>query len=102
VLGVELVSDHATRRLGLEGALVGNVIRGSGADEAGVRPTYRSRSGRWIIGDLIVAVDGMPVRSSGELWLALERRTAGETVTVTLNREGSEVDVDIRLGADQL
>jgi S1-C subfamily serine protease len=97
-LGVELVSDHATRRLGLEGALVGRVVRGGGADEAGIRPTYRSRSGRWVIGDLITAVEGVRVRSSGELRLALERRSAGETVTVTVNREGRGVDLEVRLG----
>ena len=102
VLGIDLVSDHATRRLGLQGALVGTVDRGSGADEAGIRPTYRSRNGQWVLGDLIVAVDGMPVRSGGELGLALERRTAGETVTVTVNREGGEVDLVVRLSEAQL
>jgi S1-C subfamily serine protease len=97
VLGIDLVSDHATRRLGLEGALVGTVYRGGGADEAGMRPTYLDRSGRWVLGDLIVAVDGIPVRSGGDLGLALERRSAGETVTVTVDREGREVDLPVQL-----
>jgi S1-C subfamily serine protease len=98
-MGIELVADHATRRLGLEGALVGNVVRGSGADEAGMRPTYRSRNGRWVMGDLIVEVEGVPVTSSGELWLALERRSAGEIVKVTVERDGREVHLDVRLGS---
>jgi S1-C subfamily serine protease len=97
-LGVELVADHATRRLGLTGALVGNVERGSGADRAGLRPTYRNRSGRWVPGDLIVAIEGDTVRSTGDVWLALERRAAGETVTVTVSREGRRVDLEVRLG----
>jgi len=97
VLGIDLVGDHAARRLGLEGALVGTVARGSGADAAGIQPTYRSRSGRWVLGDLIVAVDGEPVRSSGELRLALERRAAGEIVTVTVSRDGNDVDLEVRL-----
>jgi S1-C subfamily serine protease len=97
VLGVEMVADHATRRLGLTGALVGNVERGSGADEAGLRPTYRGRSGRWVLGDIIVAVEGEPVRSSGELWLALERRAAGDVVNVTVNRDGEAIDLAVRL-----
>jgi S1-C subfamily serine protease len=97
VLGVDLVSDHAVRRLGLDGALVGSVVRGSGADDAGLQPTYRSRSGRWVLGDLIVAVDGEPVRSSGELRLALERRRPGETVQVSVERDGRRVDLDVRL-----
>jgi len=98
VLGIDTVGDHQTRRLGMQGALVGTVLRGSGADEAGMRPTYRSRDGRWVLGDLIVAVDGEHIHSSGELRLALERRSAGETVKVTVNREGREVDLDVRLG----
>jgi S1-C subfamily serine protease len=101
VIGVELVADHAVRRLGLEGALVGNVVRGSGADEAGMRPTYRDRSGRLVLGDVIVAVEGEPVRSGGELGLALERRSAGELVTVTVKRDGRALDLDVRLGAPE-
>jgi S1-C subfamily serine protease len=101
VLGIELVGEHATRRLGLSGALVGTVSRGSGADDAGLRPTYRDRSGRWVLGDLIVAVDGQPVRSSGELRLALERRSPGDTVSVTVNRDGEEVDLRVRLSEQQ-
>ncbi len=97
VLGVDLVADHATRRLGLEGVLVGTVVRGSGAEEAGMRPTSRSRGGRWVLGDLIVAIDGEPIRSSGELRLALERRRAGEVVRVVVERDGREVDLDVRL-----
>ena len=97
VLGIDLVSDHAARRLGLEGALVGTVYRGGGADEAGMRPTYRDRGGRWVLGDLIVAVENQPVRSSGELRLVLERRSAGEAVRVTVNREGREVELHVRL-----
>jgi S1-C subfamily serine protease len=100
-LGIDLVADHATRRLGLQGALVGDVVRGGGADKAGVRPTYRNRSGRWVIGDLIVAVDGEPVRSAGELRLALERRRAGETVTVTVDRDGTRVDLEVELSEPQ-
>jgi len=101
VLGVEMVADHTTRRLGLFGALVGNVVRGSGADEAGLKPTRRGRNGSWVLGDLIVAVDGEPVRSSGELRLALERRSAGETVKVKVKREGDEIDLDVRLSEGQ-
>ena len=102
VLGVEMVADHTTRRLGLAGALVGNVVRGSGAEEAGLRPTFRNRGGRWVLGDLIVAIDGEPVRSSGELSLALERRQAGEIVNVTVNRDGKEIELSVRLSSGRL
>jgi S1-C subfamily serine protease len=97
VLGVDLVADHVTRRLGLTGALVGEIAPGSGAEDAGLRPTYRSRSGRVVLGDLIVAVDGQPVRSSGELRLALERKSPGDVVMVSVTRDGGQVDLRVRL-----
>jgi S1-C subfamily serine protease len=63
-----------------------------------MRSTYRSRSGRWVLGDLIVAVEGQPVRSGGELRLALERRSAGETVIVTVKRDNQSIEIPVRLG----
>jgi S1-C subfamily serine protease len=97
-LGVELLQDQLVQRWGLEGALVGNVIRGSGADEAGLRPTTQDRAGRVRLGDLIVAIEGQPVVSSNDAFLALERRRAGEVVTVTVERDGGRVDLEVELG----
>jgi putative serine protease PepD len=47
--------------------------------------------------DLVVALDGVAVRSMGSLVLLLEGRAAGETVTVTVSRlvSGQEVRLDI-------
>jgi putative serine protease PepD len=53
--------------------------------------------------DLVVALDGVAVRSMGSLVLLLEGRAAGETVTVTVSRlvSGQEVrlDIGVQLGA---
>ena len=46
-------------------------------------------------GDL--AIDGERIRKSGELGLALERRRAGEIVTVSLVRDGKVRDVKVTL-----
>jgi S1-C subfamily serine protease len=98
-LGVELASDHIVRRSGIEGAVVTRVVEGSGADRAGIRPIYRDRRGRVVVGDVIVAINGEPVRSGGELGLALEKYKEGDTVTVTINRDGREKDIRVTLGA---
>ncbi len=100
-LGVDLASDHIVRRSGIEGAVVIAVVPGSSAEKAGIRPAYRDRRGRVMIGDVVVAVDGEKVRSGGELGLLLERYSVGDTVTVTINREGSEVTSRIVLGASR-
>ena len=98
-LGVDLAADHIVRRSGIEGAVVIAVIPESGAERAGIRPAFRDRRGRVVIGDVIVAIDGEPIRSGGELGLTLEKHVVGDVVTVTVNREGRDVDLEIRLGA---
>ncbi|MGD2114574.1 MAG: PDZ domain-containing protein, partial [Acidobacteriota bacterium] len=97
-LGVELASDRIVRDLELEGALVVNVYRGSGAERAGLRPTRRDRRGRVELGDLIVAVDGEPVTSSNDLLLLLERYDPGDAVEVTLERDDRRRTVRVVLG----
>ena len=77
------------------------VVPGSSAEKAGIRPAYRDRRGRVMIGDVIVAINGEPIRSGGELGLLLERHVVGDEVTVTVNREGTEVEYRITLGASR-
>ena len=45
----------------LVGALVVEVVPGSPAAQAGLQPSERGRFGEIIIGDLITAVDGVPI-----------------------------------------
>jgi len=97
-LGVELASDHLVRRSGIEGAVVIAVERGSSAERAGIRPAYRDRRGRVVVGDVIVAIDGEPVRSGGELGLALEQRRESDTVTLTVDRESQRLELRVTLG----
>ena len=96
-LGIEMVSAQGFRR-DLEGALVIRVNPGSGADRAGLQEAYRDRSGRVRLGDVIVGIDGVPVRTSDDLLLALERRTAGEVVELTVERDGERRAVEVELG----
>ncbi len=100
-LGVELAPDHVVRRSRIEGAVVIGVTEGSSAARAGVRPAYRDRRGRVIVGDVIVAIDGNQVRTAGELGLILERYREGDIVTVTIDREGREKEVRLTLGASR-
>ena len=97
-LGVELASEQLMARLGLEGALVVNVYRGSGAERAGIEPTYRDSRGRVVLGDRIVAVDGQPVASRLDLVLLLERYRPGDRVAVILDRAGERLEVEVELG----
>jgi len=96
-LGIETVD--ATRLVNVEGALVLEVQPGTSAERAGLQGTFRDRRGRIELGDIIVAVDGNPVRSEDDLILGLERRRAGEKVSLKILRRTQELEVEVELGA---
>ncbi|MEZ4953393.1 MAG: trypsin-like peptidase domain-containing protein [Saprospiraceae bacterium] len=96
-LGVELATDQTTARLNLSGALILDVIKGSGAEQAGLQPTYRDRNGRIRLGDAIVAINGDKVESGKDLVLILEKYKPGDVVKVKLLRSDEEVEVDLIL-----
>ena len=97
-LGVELLSTRVVENLGLEGALIGRVLRGSGADRAGLRGTRRDAYGRVILGDVIVELAGRPVRGADDLLLALDRHRPGQQVEVVVLRAGEERTLLVELG----
>ncbi len=96
-LGVELARSQTTKRLGLEGALVIDVMEGSAADRAGIQPTYRNNFGEIVLGDIIVAIGNEQIKSSSEIPLALEKFQPGETVVVQLERDGKIREVELTL-----
>jgi S1-C subfamily serine protease len=99
LLGVHLdgqLSTAVTRRLGVEGALIRDVLPGGGAAEAGLRGTRRG--GRRVIpGDIIQEIDGKEVGSVGDLLGRLGSYRPGDTVTLTVWREGETRQVSVRL-----
>jgi len=98
-LGIHPVEDYWVRRFGLEGVLFSGVIEGSGAEKAGLRPTVADARGRVLLGDLIVAVDGKPIRNSNDLYRVLDNHEVGDTVKVTIQREDRRGDVEVTLQA---
>ncbi|MDX1503059.1 MAG: trypsin-like peptidase domain-containing protein [Thermoanaerobaculia bacterium] len=96
-LGVRLLPNQVAN-LELEGALVLDVVPGSGAARAGIVGTRRDRRGAVVLGDVIVDVGGREVRTPEDLVLALERREPGDLVEVTLLREGRRRVVQVELG----
>jgi 2-alkenal reductase len=94
-LGISSVSQLSlaeAQQLGLDrtdGALIDSVARGGPADDAGVQA-----------GDFITAIDGMAVKNFDELISYLfTHKSPGETVTLTLIRDGEEMQLDLVLGA---
>jgi S1-C subfamily serine protease len=84
LLGVEVTASA----MGDAGGLIQGVSSGSAADAAGLE-----------VGDLIVAVDGDPIRDSEELRAEVITRAPGTVITVELIRNGERVVLDIELGS---
>jgi S1-C subfamily serine protease len=96
-LGVQVANVQVSRLLGIDGALILELIADGGAARAGLQPTRRDERGRLVLGDLIIAVDGQQVRSFADLVLLLEQRDVGESVNVTVMRGGKRRDVKVVL-----
>jgi S1-C subfamily serine protease len=99
VLGVSLVDDQVTSNLGVEGALIRQVARGSGAADAGLEGTQRDGSGQVVLGDVVQDIDGKPVKSASDLLGRLGSYKPGDVVTLTVWREGDTRKVKVRLQA---
>jgi S1-C subfamily serine protease len=83
--GPRPVPPRLASELGRRNAVeVVEVVDGSPAAHAGLRPE-----------DLIVALDGTPVSSAGDLQRLMTEERIGETLTVTVVRQGMPVDVDV-------
>jgi 2-alkenal reductase len=107
-LGVttEDLTPTLARHLGYavsRGAMVGEVKDGSPAKHAGLRggTDEESFNGQDVTtgGDVIVAVDGQPVRSADEVVRAVSSRLPGESMRLTVIRGQERKTLSAKLGA---
>jgi len=100
IMGVMLndpLSRELTRRLGVDGAVIAGVRPGSPAEAAGLRGTVADEQRGIIPGDVIQAIDDQPVRTADDLYRILQRHTPGDTITITIWRDGQTLRVPITL-----
>lgn len=102
-LGVEVderLNQLLTERSGVKGVFVLRVTPGSAAEAAGLRAVQVERDGRTIIPrDVIVEVNGTPVESVARLLGRLDDLRVGETVRLTVLRDGQRTEVPVTLQA---
>jgi S1-C subfamily serine protease len=99
-LGVEVAEDYINQQLNLKGVLILSVAQGSSADKAGVRPTVRDRFGHVKLGDIIVSIDGKTVRSTDDLYKAIDQKQVGDKVSLQMMRNGARESVTFALGKE--
>ena len=98
---VNLVLQQANDLDTQEGAYIADVSRGGPAETAGMRGATGTRmvGGAEIAvgGDVVVAVDGSRVRDFADLLAEVAFRQPGETIELTVIRNGRTVSVDVTL-----
>ncbi len=85
-----------------QGILIERVVPGGPAAQAGIRGGTRSVLAGLqelrIGGDVLVAVNGKELASQMDLNLLLNRAWPGDTITLTIVRDGKKMDVPVKLG----
>ena len=86
------------------GTIVGSITKGGPADKAGLKAsqTRVTINGQTVLvgGDVIIAYNDQVVKSSDDLITFLGRSgTIGQTVTLTVLRDGKQVKVPVTIGA---
>ena len=97
-LGVSLAPPALVRELEVEGVLILDVARGSSAERAGLRGSRQVRGG-FVPGDVIQKVNGETVRDYDSLRDIIEKYKVGESVTLTLLRDATVLEVAVTLDA---
>ena len=103
-IGISSLSNlslHNIEAIGLPqytGAYVTNVTPGSPADKAGLHGATENRDGVPVGGDLIIGIDGQEIKEFDDLLKYLiNHKAPGDTVTLTVLRNGEELDIELTL-----
>ena len=93
ILGVQMldITPELQQEAGLttlQGAYVANVVKGSAAQQAGIRA-----------GDVIVGIEGTKIQSANDLRVAIGKTRPGDKIAVTILRDGKQMTLQVELGA---
>jgi S1-C subfamily serine protease len=98
-IGIVALPESMVRRSQLEGVVVQEVVPGSPAAKAGLEGLRRARGGGFLLGDLIVAVNGKRVQSLDAMTYVFEQEGVGATVELTVVRRGEKRNIKVVLAA---
>jgi len=91
ISGMDLDELTAKRNNLVKGIYVAQVLNASPAKEAGIQR-----------GDVIVKFEGKEITTMQELNELKNTKKIGDTITLTVNRQGKEVDVKVKLASDDI
>ncbi len=100
---VDLAIQQANRLEAQQGAYIDDVVRGGPADQAKLRGSNGTANVMGVQmpkgGDVVIAMDGQPTISYDQLLGQIAMHKPGDTVTLTILRDGKKMDVAVKLGS---
>lgn len=99
-LGLELnegLNERMKAVMRVKGVLILRVLPGSTGERAGLQGANVSARGEISPGDIITAVNGKAVDSVSKLYARLDEFAVGDTVKVTVLRDGKPADIAVTL-----
>ncbi len=98
-LGVKILNDQLTRNQGIEGVVIYDVVPGSAAANAKLKPAELDGSGRMELGDVIVGIDTTEIATADALFKVLDKYNVGDQVELMVERSGERRTVAVTLQA---
>ena len=99
-LGINVLTDQLAAQNGIDGVVIVGVTAGGAADQAGLTGIKQDRDGQRL-GDVIVALDGVEVHRSSDLYKALDAHKVGDEIDVTVENQRHRRTVKVKLQAVQ-
>jgi S1-C subfamily serine protease len=95
------VSDISARLPVEEGLVIRQVAPNGAAATAGLRGLGQTEDGEFVLGDIIVAINGEKVKDKDDLYKILDRHQVGDTIQVQVFRDNGLATVPVRLVAEK-
>jgi len=96
-LGIKIASDTYARAFRIEGVVIAEVVPGSAAERAGIQAAPLANHRPPVANDVIVAVNGIPVRTSNDLFRELDHHSVGDRVRLGVLRGGKSIEIEALL-----
>ncbi|WP_347252340.1 trypsin-like peptidase domain-containing protein [Legionella sp.] len=96
-IGIQWVGPAISKRLGItHGILIADVLPNTPAAKIGLHGTYRDSWGRIHLGDIIVALNGHPIKNYDALYNLLTNIKVGEEITITVLRDDKKINYKMK------
>jgi S1-C subfamily serine protease len=101
VLGITRIpqADYYRQLWGIEGVIVMDVVPGTDPARKGMRGLTRVERGRIQLGDVIIEINGQPIRNEDDYATLIEQHRAGDVLEVKTVRDNRIMEYDIKLQA---